>query len=113
MGLKTSQVYRCLDKKTLIFGFEIVDLFLVFVLLAFLNFIFGSMPYKFLLSWGPSASLALFIKLMKKGKPDNYLTHLLRSYVEPKIYSCFSLSTSLAKKRTRFLDRRNRGYHEK
>lgn len=92
MGLKASIVYRCLDKKTYIFGFEIVDLFLVFIVLAFLNLILGHIPYKFLFTWGPSFSLALFIKIIKRGKPDNYLLHLIRSYFQPRILSAFILS---------------------
>jgi len=100
MGLKTSTVYRCLDKKTYIFGFEIVDLFLVFTVLAFLNLVLGHVPYKFLFTWGPSLSLALFIKLIKRGKPDNYLLHLIRGYFQPKILSAFAL----AKKRSKFIN---------
>lgn len=100
MGLKTSTVYRCLDKKTLIFGFELVDLFLVFTVLAFLNLMLGSVPYKFLFTWGPSISLALFIKLIKCGKPDNYLLHLLRAQFRPKVLSAFPL----ARKRSNFIN---------
>lgn len=100
MGLKTSTVYRCLDKKTYVFGFEIVDLFFVFTVLAFLNLVLGHVPYKFLFTWGPSLSLALFIKLIKRGKPDNYLLHLIRSYFQPKILSAFAL----ARKRSKFIN---------
>ncbi len=99
MGLKTSTVYRCLDKKTLVFGFELVDLFLVFALLAFLNLVMGSIPYKFLFTWVPSLSLAVFIKLIKRGKPDNFLLHYLRFYFQPKVLTAFSL----AKKRSKFI----------
>ena len=98
MGLKTSTVYRCLDKKTLVFGYELVDLFLVFTVLAFLNLVLGHVPYKFLFTWGPSISLALFIKIIKRGKPDNYLLHFLRAYFQPKVLSAFSL----AQKRSNF-----------
>ena len=92
MGLKTSTVYRCLDKKTYVFGFEVVDLFLVFTVLAFLNFVLGHVPYKFLFTWGPTLSLALFIKIIKRRKPDNYLMHLIRSYFQPKVLSAFDLA---------------------
>ena len=51
MGLKTSEVYRCLEKKTLIFGFEMLDLFAVFLVLAILNFVFSSVKYKALWTW--------------------------------------------------------------
>ena len=99
MGLKTSTVYRCLDKKTYIFGFEVIDLFLVFTVLALLNFILGHVPYKFLFTWGPTLGLAVFIKIIKRGKPDNYLQHLIRSYFQPKVLSAFAL----AKRRPKFV----------
>ncbi len=99
MGLKTSTVYRCLDKKTLVFGYELVDLFLVFTVLAFLNLVCGSIAYKFLFTWAPSISLAIFIKMIKRGKPDNYLLHFLRNFFQPKFLSAFALS----KKRSKFI----------
>ncbi len=104
MGLKTSTVYRCLDKKTYVFGFEVVDLFLVFTVLALLNFILGHVPYKFLFTWGPTLSLATFIKIIKRGKQDNYLLHLIRGYFQPKILSAFAL----ASKRSKFIKPKGR-----
>jgi len=99
MALRTSEVYRCLEKKTLVFGFEIVDLFVVFSLLAILNFLFRGLPYKFFLAWGPALSLALFLRFGKAGKPENYLLHLARSYLSPLVFSAFPL----APRRSRFL----------
>lgn len=98
MGLKTSPVYRCLEKKTLVFGFEILDLFLVFLTLAFLNLVLGSVPYKFFLTWGPAILLAGFLRIAKRGKPENYLLHWVRAKFSPMILSAFPL----AKKRIRF-----------
>jgi len=98
MALKTSEVYRCLEKKTLIFGFEILDLFLVFVLLSLLNVLFKEVPYKFLFTWGPSLLLGLTLRLSKRGKPENYLLHLARFQLQPKVFSAFFLS----EKRVRF-----------
>ncbi len=89
MALKTSEVYRCLDRKTLIFGFEIIDLFFVFTLLALLNFFLTGVPCKIIWTWGPSLILAIGIRLMKHGKPDNYLVHLLKFKFSPGEYSCF------------------------
>ena len=104
MGLKTSIVYRCLDKKTYIFGFEIIDLFLIFAILAFLNFILGHIPYKFFFTWGPTLGLALFIKLTKRGKPDNYLLHVVRNHFQPKVLSAFILS----QEKTKFINLRGK-----
>lgn len=101
MALKTSEVYRCLDKKTLVFGFEILDLFLVFSALAILNLFFGNMPYKFFWTWVPSLSLGIFLRAVKKGKPDNYLLHWLRYQITHGILSAFPL----APRRTRFIER--------
>jgi len=92
MALKTFDVYRCLDKKALVFGFEIVDLFAVFLFLSVLNFLFRGVPYKFFITWVPSLGLALFLKLGKAGKPENYLLHWVRFYFMPTIFSCFPLA---------------------
>jgi len=98
MGLKTSTVYRCLDKKSMVFGFELVDLFLIFSVLAFLNFVMGSIQYKFFFTWGPSLALALLIRLMKRGKPENYLQHLAKFYFDERVLYAFGK----AKKRVVF-----------
>lgn len=97
MALKTSEVYRCLEKKTLVFGFEIIDLFVVFCVLALLNFVFRGLPYKFLLTWGPAMSLALFLRLGKAGKPENYLLHWARAKLAPLVFSCFPLAPRRSK----------------
>lgn len=94
MALKTSEVYRCLEKKTLVFGFEIVDLFLVFSVLAVLNFVLGSVPYKFFWTWGPSMALGLGLRAAKSGKPDNYLAHLARYHFSPGVFSSFTLAAA-------------------
>lgn len=108
MALRTSEVYRCLEKKTLVFGFEIVDLFIVFSVLAILNFVLRGVPYKFLLSWGPALSLAAFLRVGKAGKPENYLLHLARSYFSPVVFSAFPL----APRRSRFIPYKQKGSHE-
>ena len=108
MALRTSNVYRCLEKKTLVFGFEIIDLFLVFTCLAILNFLFRGFPYKFFLTWGPSAVLAIGLRIGKAGKPDNYLLHLVRSYFTPVVFSAFSP----APRRVRFLKKTKEAIHE-
>jgi hypothetical protein len=94
VALKTSEVFRCLEKKTLVFGFEIVDLFLVFSVLAVLNFVLGSVPYKFFWTWGPSMALGLGLRAGKSGKPDNYLAHLARYHFSPGVFSSFTLATA-------------------
>lgn len=102
MALKASTVYRCLDKKTLVFGFEILDLFLMFSLLAILNLFLSGVPYKFLWTWGPSMALGLILRIGKTGKPDNYLLHLARYHFSPGVLGCFQL----APRRRRFEKRK-------
>ena len=98
MALKTSEVYRCLDKKALVLGFEIIDLLAVFLFLSVLNFLFRGLPYKFFITWVPSLGLALFLKFGKAGKPENYLLHWVRFYFMPVVFSSFPLGP----KRVRF-----------
>lgn len=98
MALKTSEVYRCLEKKTLVFGFEVFDLFIVFLVLAGLNFLFQGVPYKFFFTWAPAAMLGAFLKWGKTGKPENYLLHRAQSYFAPLAWTAFPL----ASRRVRF-----------
>ena len=53
MSIKCTPVSKCLDKKTLLWGFEMADLIIVFMLLAILNFLFGQTDQKLLLVWLP------------------------------------------------------------
>ena len=105
MSLKTSEVYRCLEKKTLIFGFEMLDLFAVFLLLALSNFLFSGFRYKVIWTWTPALALALFLRIGKAGKPENYFLHWVRFQVSPGILSAFPLASI----RKKFVDssRRN------
>ena len=101
MALHSSEVYRCLDKKTLVLGFEIVDLFLVFACLSVLSLLFSGVPNKFLWTWGPSLALGLSLKIGKAGKPDNYLLHLVRFHFSTGVHGAFGL----APLRTQFLNK--------
>jgi len=90
MGLNTTPVAKCLDKKLVIFGYEIPDLLCIFLTLSILNFIFGNSSHQLLLVWIPSLLLAALLRFGKEGKPDNYLIHLIRSKVKPNFYEAFS-----------------------
>jgi hypothetical protein len=89
-----------LEKKTLIFGFEMLDLFAVFLLLALSDFVFSGLRYKALWTWTPALALALFLRISKAGKPENYLLHWVRFHFSPGVFSAFPL----APKRKRFAD---------
>ncbi len=90
--IEQSQVYKCLEKKTLILGFELPDLFALSLLLCVLNFIFATSDLKFFVTFGPVALLGLLLRIMKNGKADNYLLHWLRYHISPGIYRAFPLA---------------------
>ena len=89
MGLRTTTVAKCLDKKILFLGYEIVDVLAIFFLLSILNFVFGQVPFKFLVVWAPTLALAAVLRIGKKGKPENYLIHWLRFQIKPGTYRAF------------------------
>lgn len=89
MGLDTSRVYKCLEKKTLILGFEIVDLFALSLLLCVLNFIFSSSDFKLFLTFGPVLVLAGVLKIAKRGEADNFILHWLRFQFAPGVFRAF------------------------
>ncbi|MBL7555114.1 MAG: hypothetical protein JNM24_04765 [Bdellovibrionaceae bacterium] len=98
MALKTFEVYKCLERKTLILGFEILDLFVCFLLLAVLSMIFKEFSYKFFITWGPAALLAIILRVGKSGKPDNFLLHWVRFQFLPGIISAFPMATPKRKR---------------
>ncbi len=86
-GLLTSRVPRALEMKSKLFGFELPDLLLIFMNLAITNLVFGAMSFRYLLVWGTTLSLALFLFLAKRGRPDNYLQHLVEHFVRPAYFA--------------------------
>ena len=94
MNIKCTPVSKCLDKKTLLWGFEMADLIIVFMFLAILNFLFGQTDHKLLLVWSPPLIVALVLKYGKKGKPDNYLVHWVRFQLKDGIFSAFKLPSN-------------------
>lgn len=89
MGLKTTAVSQCLDKKLKFLGFEIPDLLFILSFLSLLNFLFGAFQWKIFFVWVPTLILALVLRIGKHGKPDNYLLHKIRFLVQPKILKAF------------------------
>ena len=88
--MRATGVSKCLDKKMVLFGFEVLDLLAVFLVLSILNFLFGQSPMKPLLVWAPSLLLAVVLRFGKRGKPDKYLIHWIRYQVKPGAYSAFT-----------------------
>lgn len=86
MDLPNSKVYKCLDKKTLILGFEITDLFALMLVLAILSFVTGNTAYKAVFTWMPVMILGAVIRLAKRGKPDQFIIHWLKYQLTPGVY---------------------------
>ena len=74
-GLITSRVPRALEMKSKLFGFELPDLLLIFCNLAVTNLIFGATSLRYVLVWGTTLALGVFLFVVKRGKPDNFLQH--------------------------------------
>ncbi len=93
MEIQSTPVSRCLDKKMVIFGYEVPDLLMIFLMLSVLNFLFGMTSMKLILVWLPTIALALTLRLSKRGKPDNYLVHWMRFQISPGHLSAFKDSS--------------------
>jgi hypothetical protein len=93
MGLETSVVYKCLDKKTLILGFEVMDLIVMSLLLCGLNFVFVDSNFKLFFTFGPVGIVAVILRLMKMGKAENYLLHWIRFQFSPGIFWAWPKAT--------------------
>lgn len=102
-----SQVYKCLEKKTLILGFELPDLFILSLLLCVLNLLFGDSAYKLFLTWGPPLILAVIFRVMKIGKADGFLFHWIKYHLSPGVMSAFLKAKDNALIRMRRKGRKN------
>lgn len=89
MNLKTTSVAKCLDKRLLLFGFEVFDVLGIFLTLSVLNFVFGQTSFKIVFVWVPTALLAAVLHFGKKGKPDGFLIHWLRFQLKPGTFKAF------------------------
>lgn len=105
MGVEQSTVYKCLEKKTVIMGFEVIDLFVLCITLCFLNLIFSESAFKIFFTFGPVSFLALGLRLMKTGKAENYLVHWFKFQLSPGIFRAWPLAT----KTNLFLQMRQKG----
>lgn len=93
MNLKTTLVAKCLDKRLLFFGFEVLDVLFIFLTLSVLNLLFGQTSLKLIFVWLPTALLSIILYFGKKGKPDRYLIHWMRFQMKPGTYKAFPDST--------------------
>ena len=93
MSLKCNPVSKCLDKKTLLWGFEMADILVIFMLLAVLNLVFGQTNHKLLLVWLPPILTGAVLRFGKKGKPENFLVHWIKYQFSPGVYCAFKRSS--------------------
>lgn len=86
-GLLVSKVPRALEMKSKLFGFELPDLLLIFFNLAITNLMFGGTSFRYVMVWGTTLGMALFLYFAKRGRPDNYLQHLGEYIARPAYYA--------------------------
>ncbi len=92
-GLLVSKVPRSLESKTKIGGFEIADVLLIFVYLGLSNFVFGATALKPLMVWGITSLLGFVLYFAKRGKPDDYLPHLMQFHLAPTVLDAGGIDT--------------------
>ena len=90
MSLRSTPVSRSLDRKLTIAGFEIPDLFVIFMLLMLLQYMFANYEFGIFLTIIPPVILGLVIRYFRRGQPDNYMKHWLRSKLQPKHLCAFT-----------------------
>ena len=87
MNLLTSKTSRQLDNKLKLFGFELIDLLLIFLYLAISNLFFSQTTLKIPLVYLGTIILSTILYFAKKEKPKNHLQDKISSYVNPSIFS--------------------------
>ena len=80
-------MHRNLDAKFKIGGLEALDLLLALIFGAVMNLFFAETPLEVpLVLGGPVLIIAAFY-FGKKGRPDYFMAHLIRFYLEPGFFS--------------------------
>jgi hypothetical protein len=102
MSLRAIPVHRCLDKRLLIFGFEVTDLFIIALILSLLSTVLGRFSGKIFLIWFPTILVAAILRLSKRGKPENFLLHWIRFQVGPASFSAFLSPQILPERRRKY-----------
>lgn len=92
MPLHQTPVPRSLDKKLTMFGYELAEILCIFIFLAAMNLLFGRTSI--LMTWIPPIVLAIFLRIGRKNRPENYLLHLIRFRFSPGTFSAFSDPTN-------------------
>ncbi len=81
-SLFTSVVYRNLDSKIKIVGLEALDLIVILLIASVMNLIFGQTPLALYFVFLLPTFLGALLYFGKRNKPDNFLVHFLKYYLE-------------------------------
>jgi len=87
LSLEQSKVHRNLDGAIKVMGLEAPDLILVLMVAAVMNLFFGQTSLVLITVFGIPLLLLFTLYFGKKGKPENYLIHLVRYLVTPRFFS--------------------------
>ena len=87
MELNTSTTQRGLNIKMKVGGFEALDLISCLILCAALNLLFGKTSFGIPIIFGVPSAFLICLYFGKRGKPEDYLKHLIRFYLTPGFYS--------------------------
>ena len=97
-------MHRNLDAKLRIGGLEALDLLLALIFGAVMNLFFGGTFLEVpLVLGGPILIIAVFY-FGKRGKPDKFMAHLIRFYLEPGFFSAGEEPKSLLQIRRRIYE---------
>ena len=77
MSLENSRIHRNLDAHIKILGLELYDLIIVLLLSAVMNLLFGQSSFVFVAVFVFPLFVLSILYVLKKGKPENYLIHLM------------------------------------
>ena len=92
--MRVTPISRCLDRRLVLFGFDVGDLLCVFFTLSCLYLVFGQTQMKILCVWLPTVSLACILRYGKKGKPEKYIIHWVRFQIMPGVFEAFEGCTA-------------------
>ena len=99
--LHTSEVHRNLDAKFKIGGLEALDLLIALIFGAVMNLFFGGTALEIPLVIGGPVLIITIFYFGKKNKPENFIAHLIRFYLEPGFFSAGEESKNIQKMRTK------------
>ena len=104
MELNTSTTQRGLNVKMKVGGMDAFDLICCLILCAVLNMLFGSLSFGPIIVFGVPGAALLCLYFGKRGKPDDYLRHLIRFYLTPGFYSAAETGSSEMKMREKIYE---------